>query len=434
MNNFSYGQIRDEIFKANLKEDIFLDPPDPYFGWTSSELFVRTIAYNNDGTILATAGDNNEDYFTIINPVIKLWNPQKGSLVYTLSGHKKRIERLIFSGDGKLLASNSFDLTVKLWDVGTGKLLKDLSLGDAGIPNPFTISPDVRFLAYANHNEVYFYDIKGDSIYKILRLTQNYWIDDIAFSPDGKNIGVVGFFTSTAKCTVMVFDVEKLISLWIWTTESLATFESVKFTSDGSIIVANGPHPDLYLIDAKTGELLRSIPNGNLDKFCISPDSKIIALAKSKGRGGINFWSIDSAKLIKSIVFDYGYPLSLAFHPDGKKIAAGSVDSNNIRIYDISFTNSVETLETTSSYYLYQNYPNPFNPSTRINFNIPKSEFVSLKVFDVLGKEIAVLLSERKNAGSYSFQFNANNSPSGIYFYRLIVGAFSESKKMILVK
>ena len=83
---------------------------------------------------------------------------------------------------------------------------------------------------------------------------------------------------------------------------------------------------------------------------------------------------------------------------------------------------------------LLQNYPNPFNPSTIISFTLPEKTFVSLKVFDILGKEAASIVSEEMPAGSYNRQWNAANISSGIYFYRLQTGSFTETKKMILLK
>jgi len=83
---------------------------------------------------------------------------------------------------------------------------------------------------------------------------------------------------------------------------------------------------------------------------------------------------------------------------------------------------------------LEQNYPNPFNPSTTISYSVPEIEFVTLKVYDVLGSEVATLINEEKELGSYEVEFNASDLTSGIYFYRLQAGSFVETKKMILFK
>ncbi|MCI0715132.1 MAG: PQQ-dependent sugar dehydrogenase [Chlorobi bacterium] len=83
---------------------------------------------------------------------------------------------------------------------------------------------------------------------------------------------------------------------------------------------------------------------------------------------------------------------------------------------------------------LSQNYPNPFNPVTKIKYEIPKSEFVTLKIYNVLGIEIAALVDEQKQTGSYEIDWDASNYPSGVYFYELHAGEFIDRKKMILVK
>lgn len=83
---------------------------------------------------------------------------------------------------------------------------------------------------------------------------------------------------------------------------------------------------------------------------------------------------------------------------------------------------------------LLQNYPNPFNPSTTITFSIPNQELVILQVYDSLGKEVAELISEVKDAGKYKINFNAENLPSGIYFYTINVGQHKSTKKFLLIK
>ncbi len=81
-----------------------------------------------------------------------------------------------------------------------------------------------------------------------------------------------------------------------------------------------------------------------------------------------------------------------------------------------------------------QNYPNPFNPSTRISFSIPEKSFTTLKIYDILGNEIATLLNEEKPAGYYELQFDASKLSSGVYLYKLQSNGFVQTKKMILLK
>jgi len=113
----------------------------------------------------------------------------------------------------------------------------------------------------------------------------------------------------------------------------------------------------------------------------------------------------------------------------------------NYRLNQLDFDGTQEVIGELTVYLtlpekfsLDQNYPNPFNPSTTINFSVPSSEFVTLKVYDVLGNEIETLVNEEKPAGKYEVDFNAVELSSGIYFYMLQVGNFLETKKMILLR
>ena len=91
-------------------------------------------------------------------------------------------------------------------------------------------------------------------------------------------------------------------------------------------------------------------------------------------------------------------------------------------------------IDIPNDYTLYHNYPNPFNPSTTIEFTLPKSEFVELKVYNILGKEVTTLVSKKLNQGNHTFQFDGRNLASGIYYYQLVSGEYREVKKMVLMK
>ncbi len=97
---------------------------------------------------------------------------------------------------------------------------------------------------------------------------------------------------------------------------------------------------------------------------------------------------------------------------------------------------SVEQIGLTvpETFSLAQNYPNPFNPSTTIEFSLPNAAHVSLRVYDMLGREVAVLVNEERTAGSYRVTFDARSLPSGTYLYSLRAGASQEIRKMVLVK
>ncbi len=108
----------------------------------------------------------------------------------------------------------------------------------------------------------------------------------------------------------------------------------------------------------------------------------------------------------------------------------------NVEKYTYSYiiTELENVEEQDIDYNISNNYPNPFNPSTKIRYTIPERSKVILKVYDLQGKEISILVDEEKPKGSYEFEFDASSLPSGIYFYRLQAGSFIETKKMVLLK
>jgi len=131
----------------------------------------------------------------------------------------------------------------------------------------------------------------------------------------------------------------------------------------------------------------------------------------------------------------YYYAVSIV-HPLGResvqsnRVAAGIGQPSKRTAEEDETKEQIEQLE----YSLSDNYPNPFNPTTQINYSIKTAGMVSLKVYDILGTEVSSLVNENQKAGNYSVSFNASNLPSGIYFYTIQSGNFSDSKKMILLK
>lgn len=130
---------------------------------------------------------------------------------------------------------------------------------------------------------------------------------------------------------------------------------------------------------------------------------------------------------------------------ENKNILKLGVDQSGVVYAGTSFEGTYKLVDTPvlvevlgenfiDDFELSQNYPNPFNPSTMIRFNLPVSGLVTLKVYDILGKEVAVLLNESKTKGNYEVEFSPDNIPSGVYFYTLAVGEFKETRKMLYLK
>jgi len=103
-------------------------------------------------------------------------------------------------------------------------------------------------------------------------------------------------------------------------------------------------------------------------------------------------------------------------------------------LVSIGVTDVQDNSSNPSAYKLFANYPNPFNPSTTFTFSLPEASFTSLKIYDAIGNEVAVLVNELKSAGEHQIEFIAAGLSSGIYYYTLQAGSFIETRKMILMK
>jgi photosystem II stability/assembly factor-like uncharacterized protein len=139
---------------------------------------------------------------------------------------------------------------------------------------------------------------------------------------------------------------------------------------------------------------------------------------------GGNSWE---TLILKSV----GYLNSIKVTNDNYLFAFG--DNGKILVTQ-NLINDIITYGVVSEFNLVQNYPNPFNPTTTIRFTISDVRFTILKVYDVLGKEVATLVNEEKPAGNYEVEFNGTGLPSGIYFYQLRTSNFVETKKMVFLK
>jgi len=199
---------------------------------------------------------------------------------------------------------------------------------------------------------------------------------------------------------------------------------------------------DLYLID------LNPIPV-ELISFTVSTNNNNVELnwstASEVNNRGFNIERKKVNEVFKSIAFIDGNGTTAetqVYSYEDKNLSDGiyyyrlkQIDLNGEFEYSDDIMVSVSN---PISFDLAQNYPNPFNPSTKISFIIAETEFTSLKVYDVLGNEVAILINEEKPAGQYDVEFSAivggNDLTSGFYIYQLKSGNFSETKKMLLLK
>ncbi|MFA3784148.1 T9SS type A sorting domain-containing protein [Melioribacteraceae bacterium 4301-Me] len=147
----------------------------------------------------------------------------------------------------------------------------------------------------------------------------------------------------------------------------------------------------------------------------------------------------------KETGYTFVFPIGQTFWDSKKRITSPTGKYKGISVYEymrdslLPVYNPITSVEDNrndfpNEFRLYQNYPNPFNPTTTIRFSIPQREHVTLKVFDVLGREVATLVDKKQEAGYYEKKFNAENLPSGMYIYRLTAEKVNLVKKMMVLK
>jgi len=301
--------------------------------------------------------------------------------------------------------------------------------------------------------------LQSNKIYKILFLGANKDVDGI---PQYDTV-TINFVTTAEKYqNGTVLDSMESILKWQQPSQSSNstgidnTVSAISLASSSSAII------DGYYSGRMTYEFTKA--SGGLCEYVDNAKPVIPSGASNFGmwvfgdnsQNILEFWFIRSDNSIDKVVVDtlnWGgwriIQLPLASIPgSGNRTlnsvvirqVAGAKDSSSIFIDNIQYSITTPVKEETriqpANFVLEQNYPNPFNPSTTISWQMPKAAHVSLKVYDVLGRVVADLLNENRNAGTYKFSFDAGkfNLASGVYLYKLQAGEFSQIRKMILNK
>lgn len=128
-----------------------------------------------------------------------------------------------------------------------------------------------------------------------------------------------------------------------------------------------------------------------------------------------------------------GQTVEIGFRADAANSVWSYLYLDDVTIFT-SLTGIEDKKETPHNFTLAQNFPNPFNPKTNIEYSVANNQHVTIKVYNILGNEVAILVNEKKEAGTYLAEFKSNELPSGLYFYRMETGGLVQTKKMMLIK
>jgi len=287
-------------------------------------------------------------------------------------------------------------------------------------------------------------------------------LTEIEFRSDGVLFGSTGNSTANIITIDPLTGDESLVG-----THATGSVNGLEFDENDILLGSflSGGTTDLVSVDQSTGQLTTIGPTGVsiISGLAFSPGGTLYAVGH--GGGASSLYTINPTTGASTLVGSMGFDAvgALEFGPNG--ILFGGVGS-----FDANFAGYIIMIDTLTGagtalgptgypgisglsyvpaptsidsdmpagipnfYALRQNYPNPFNPTTHIKYSISRRQFVFLKVYDALGKEIAVLVNEQKQAGEYEVEFDGSRLASGLYFYRIQAGKFTQMKKMVLIK
>ncbi len=277
---------------------------------------VNTVAYSPDGSMLATGSYDN---------TIKIWDTWNGTVVRTLKGHTLEVNAVSFSPDGKSLASGSSDKTVKIWDLKTGVTTETISF--SGYISNVTFSPDGKKLAISSlETAIKIWDVESKKITLVLE-GHSKLVRKVAFSPDGRTLA-----SCSLDATVKLWDARSgsLIS----TLPSVSQVRCVAFSPDGNSLATASSDKTASIWDWKNGRRLVTL-SGHTDAVAavaFSPDGRKITTCSDDFTAKV--WEPLTGTLLTTLC-GHAHGLRCAvFSPDGRKIATGSYD-NTFRIWDL---------------------------------------------------------------------------------------------------
>ena len=278
---------------------------------------VWSVAFRPNGVMLASASWDQ---------TVRLWNVNTGRLLHTLTGHTNEVLSVTFSPDGQTLASASWDGTIRLWNPNNGKLKITLT-GNAGGVASVVFSPDGRTLASGNADRtIRLWNTRTWKQEETLKGHTDV-VEVVAFSPDGKTL-----ISGSRDTTIRLWNPQngKAKSTL---TEHTAPVNTLALSPDGKTFASGGRDRTIRLWDTQTGKHKTTLAadTDGVNPVAFSPDGETLLI----GGRGITIWDTETGEYKKPLAKDIGGAISVVFSPDGRTVVSGSVD-NKVRLWEFN--------------------------------------------------------------------------------------------------
>jgi WD40 repeat protein len=275
---------------------------------------VRSVIFSPDGKTLATAS---------YDKTIVLWDIKTGKKKHIFRGHKKYVNSVSFSPNGKTLATGSDDTTVKLWNVATGTEIPTLIKGHKDSVRSVSFSRDGNTLATASDETIVLWDIKTGK--KKYSFHSKYYVNSVSFSPDGNTLATGNDLATVSNETIVLWDIK--------TGKKKHTLQghensvnSVSFSPDGNTLASGSNDKTIVLWDIKTGKKKRTLQGheDSVNSVSFSRDGETLASGSSDRT--VKLWNVDTGGELRTLQRHQTYVTSVSFSRDGKTLATASND------------------------------------------------------------------------------------------------------------
>jgi WD40 repeat protein len=294
----------------------------------SGSSIVRSLV-GHSGAVWTIAMSPSEDLLASgsFDRTIKIWNPKTGTLLRTLSGHADAVRSIAISRDGSLLASGSSDTTIKIWNLQTGQLLRTLS-GHRGAIWSISISPDGKTLVSGAYDgDIKTWNLQTGELLALPEPGDSVW--SVGISPDGKTL-VSGAYDRDIK----IWNLQTRELLRTLSDSHSEAVRAIAISSDGQTLVSGSWDKTVKVWDLQTGQRLHTL-SGHLDRVvsvAISPTAQIIASGSTDRT--IKLWDLKTGQLLRTLSGNADWVLSLAFGADGQTLVSAGKDQT-VKIWKV---------------------------------------------------------------------------------------------------